>query len=365
VGTQDGLDWATATGTAAPMAPPSEGCDAGDLALEGVAARLARRAADGLAPPTSAELAFTLRAHGSPHVWPRGWTLSNDDPRQARARLARFITSVVTEGHRFCGIASLQASGRDVHAAVVVDVLAELEPIPTRVRSGRWIEVRARLLVPATDPFIVVLGPRGRPRRVPSSHREGRVTGRFAADQPGHWVVQVVSTLESGPRPVLEAIVAVDEDPPPAYVASPAPGESSVPRTATDTEALVALLAAARAEEGLGPLTVDPRLQAVAGEHAEHMQRSGRLSHDAGAGGPLERLARAGLDGIPAGENVAHAPDALRAHRALWSSPSHRGNILDPRFDSVGIGVARDPDGSIWVCQLFAKSGRPALPVVP
>jgi len=44
------------------------------------------------------------------------------------------------------------------------------------------------------------------------------------------------------------------------------------------------------------------------------------------------------------------------AERALWASPSHRENLLLPRFDRVGIGVARDPDGTLWVCQTFAVS---------
>jgi uncharacterized protein YkwD len=53
------------------------------------------------------------------------------------------------------------------------------------------------------------------------------------------------------------------------------------------------------------------------------------------------------------GENVAHALTLERAHRVLWASPSHRGNLLDRRFRDLGVGVARDSDGSVWVCQLF------------
>ena len=53
------------------------------------------------------------------------------------------------------------------------------------------------------------------------------------------------------------------------------------------------------------------------------------------------------------GENVARADTLLRAHRALWGSPSHRGNLLHPRFKQVGIGIAQSPEGTIWVCQVF------------
>ena len=41
------------------------------------------------------------------------------------------------------------------------------------------------------------------------------------------------------------------------------------------------------------------------------------------------------------------------AHRALWASPSHRGNLLLDQFTKVGIGVVRGPDGAVWVTELF------------
>ena len=44
----------------------------------------------------------------------------------------------------------------------------------------------------------------------------------------------------------------------------------------------------------------------------------------------------------------------MLAHRALWASPSHRDNMLQPRFDRVGVGVCTDPDGSVWVTEAFA-----------
>ena len=80
------------------------------------------------------------------------------------------------------------------------------------------------------------------------------------------------------------------------------------------------------------------------------------LAHDTGLGTPAERAARAGIDARVLGENVAHALDAERAHRTLWASPSHRKNLLDPRFDALGLGVAVDSDdGSLWVSEIFAR----------
>jgi uncharacterized protein YkwD len=57
------------------------------------------------------------------------------------------------------------------------------------------------------------------------------------------------------------------------------------------------------------------------------------------------------------GENVARARTLQRAHRVLWDSPSHRGNVLDPGFDALGIGVVRTDDGDVVVCELFVDYG--------
>ena len=42
------------------------------------------------------------------------------------------------------------------------------------------------------------------------------------------------------------------------------------------------------------------------------------------------------------------------AHRMVWSSPSHRANVLSGRFSALGVGVARGKDGSLWVAELFS-----------
>jgi uncharacterized protein YkwD len=112
----------------------------------------------------------------------------------------------------------------------------------------------------------------------------------------------------------------------------------------------------ARATEQSPPLLRDPALDALAQAHAEAMRRTRRIAHDAGDGDPKTRVEAANLDILAAGENVAHALDVARAHRALWASPSHRENLLEPRFDRIGIGMALDSDGSIWVCEVFADT---------
>jgi uncharacterized protein YkwD len=111
---------------------------------------------------------------------------------------------------------------------------------------------------------------------------------------------------------------------------------------------------AARRHVGVSSLRRDTALDQLAQDHARAMAARGQTAHDVGDGPPAERLARAGGVARRLGENVARAPSLERAHRVLWDSPSHRGNIVDPSFDALGVGVVRAA-GDVWVCELFAS----------
>ena len=114
------------------------------------------------------------------------------------------------------------------------------------------------------------------------------------------------------------------------------------------------MLNLARQSEPSPPLSSNAALDQVAERHAQAMRLHKRIAHDVGDGDPRSRVEQTNLDILATGENVAHALDVVRAHRALWASPSHRENLLEPRFDGVGIGIAADADGSLWVCEVFA-----------
>jgi uncharacterized protein YkwD len=340
------------------LAPFVARCHAADGALARVAERLARRQSEGSAPLDFSEISFALRAEGSPYVWPREWTLEGGNLTSPSAveRMQAWLAGFAEGGERRCGVALAQTEERSVLAAVAVDALADLDPLPVRARAGSWIELSARLLVPASEAKFVVLGPSGPPRSVLTSFDGSRARARFAADRPGTFLVQLLANVAGGPRPMLEATVYADVGPPSSYVAEAAPGEPRAPLSpvADQAEALLNMVNQARAAEHSPALKRDPRLDSIAAQHAEAMRRLRRIAHDTGDGDPPARVEAAHLDVLAAGENVAHALDVTRAHRVLWASPSHRENLLQPRFDGIGIGIVADPDGSLWVCELFA-----------
>jgi uncharacterized protein YkwD len=335
----------------------SASCGASDAALLQVAQHLAGRAGGADSVDVDA-LDYELRAAGAPYVWPRAWRFDGAEAEldDAKARMQRWLSGFGDGGSRRCGVALLHKPDAQITvAAVAVDVLADLEAMPTRVRIGQWVDVRATLRVPADSAKLIVLGPRGAPHAVPTTLDNGHLQARFNADHEGAWLVQVLAAVDGGPRPLLEALVFAGVEPPTELVVPKAPGEEAAQAVEDPRAALYDMVNAARASEQTAPLERDTRLEALAQAHAEAMRHAQKTAHDAGDGDLNQRLASAGLE-LRAGENVAHAASASLSHRALWASPSHRENLLFPDFDVVGIGVAPDADGTLWVCEVFASA---------
>ncbi|MBI4951758.1 MAG: CAP domain-containing protein [Myxococcales bacterium] len=357
----DAPAWAPTVGSPAPFASfaptPADGafyarCGAPDAALAREAGRLLDRRLEGRPGPSPEELSMELAALGVPQPRVRAWSQAAGDEPALLAGLGKWLGRPRALGR--CGVArGADGGGRLVAAVVVLEALADLAPLPSRVRSGQWLSLEAELHAPAYGVSVVLLGPTGAPRRVLSSLSEGRVLSRFALDAPGAWLVQVVADLDAGPLPVLEARVFVEVEPSAALLEARAAGEEAL---ADGEEAtLAAMLDGARTEEGLRPLARDGALDRLARAHAAAMLAAGRVGHDLGAGPPADRVAEAGLDRAFVGENVASAPSVLRAHRALWASPSHRENLLLPTYRRVGVGVVTGADGRRFVCELFSE----------
>ena len=336
----------------------SSACGEPDAALIRVATQLAEQQTESVAELDVHALSYALRAAGAPYVRPRAWLFDGrqGEVETAKARMRRWLGSFSDGATRRCGVVVRQRGDSRMRvAALAVDVLADLQPLPTRARIGQWLEVRATLRVPAAEAKLVVLGPRGAPQPLPTSFDDGRVRARFNADYPGAWLVQLLGSVEGGPRPLLEALVFAGVEPPRTAAISKAPGEEAASAVGDPRAALYAMVNAARESEGWAPLARDARLEALATEHAEAMRRMRETAHDTGDGDLNQRLERAGFE-LYAGENVAHAGSAALAQRALWASPSHRENLLFRGYDAVGIGVAPDTDGTLWVCQIFSRS---------
>ena len=112
-----------------------------------------------------------------------------------------------------------------------------------------------------------------------------------------------------------------------------------------------------RVEQGLSQLRLNNKLCAMAISHSSDMAESGNLSHTDSLGRDFrERLGSKPGERFHAGENVAtnSFPDSARVAVEGWrQSPEHLKNILNQKFTETGIGVAVNPEGSVFVTQIF------------
>jgi len=121
-----------------------------------------------------------------------------------------------------------------------------------------------------------------------------------------------------------------------------------------------------RAISGLGALTAEPRLTAAAQHLVEVMADSDRYGHDADGRQPDQRAQSQGYAYCLIAENIAFATadpgvdgDDLAAmlFDGWFTSPPHRGNILDRELTEVGIAAAHSARSDReYAVQLF---GRP------
>lgn len=116
-----------------------------------------------------------------------------------------------------------------------------------------------------------------------------------------------------------------------------------------------------RAARGLSQLVLDPLLVQVGRAHSREMAEKNYFSHTSPTAAlktPLDRYLAA-EPRRPAwalvGENLFYCSivDVDRGHNAFMNSPGHRENILEPRFERMGVGIYVNPRGEFYVTEMF------------
>jgi uncharacterized protein YkwD len=117
---------------------------------------------------------------------------------------------------------------------------------------------------------------------------------------------------------------------------------------------------AQRASGGLAGLRWDATLASIARQRAADMASKGYFAHTSPTGQTaFTLLAAAGYRYSIAGENIArnNYPDSQAVSAAMsgfMASPTHRENIFESRFDSIGVGVVLGGDGMKYYAVVFA-----------
>jgi len=180
--------------------------------------------------------------------------------------------------------------------------------------------------------------------------RESEIASRLAA--PAEQVeAKLAPIFDPAVRRTLQALTVQPE----SKTSIPLRFRVATPRPRPDLEArMLELVNAERAHRGLKALKADPELAEVARAHSRDMFARAYFSHVTPDGQDLsDRIRRAQLGYLNAGENLALAQTLGGAHQGLMNSPGHRKNILRPQFGRLGIGVLDGGAHGLMVTQNF------------
>jgi len=109
-----------------------------------------------------------------------------------------------------------------------------------------------------------------------------------------------------------------------------------------------------RSRVGPAKLALKDDLTTIARRHSRRMAADGTIYHNSNLGNEISG------NWTAAGENVGMGPDCPSIHDAFMASPGHRSNILDLDFNQVGVGVAYDHDGTVYITEDFAGRRSPS-----
>ena len=109
------------------------------------------------------------------------------------------------------------------------------------------------------------------------------------------------------------------------------------------------------------PLRWNEQLAAVALAHSRDMLRRHYFAHvDREGRTPTDRINDAGIRWRALAENIAINRTVTAAEDDLMNEPrfqqNHRGNILNPAYTDVGIGIIQAPNGDLYVTQDFVAT---------
>ena len=216
-------------------------------------------------------------------------------------------------------------------------------PLPAPTADPAVYQTALPLLAPTADPAVFYTA---QPAPTPTAAPVVSVTACPTA-LPTPFPAQ-------GNQPVRNAT------PRPAAQATKTPIASTGDYTTFDStmqeQKLLNLLNEDRAKNGLPPLTLDPELSRLAQLKSSDMNSNHYFAHESPTyGNASQMLSAFGYDYQGVGENIAHHANVEKAEAAFMSSDGHRSNILGSQWDKVGIGIAYDANGNVYVTQLFAR----------
>ncbi|AZV58994.1 SafA/ExsA family spore coat assembly protein [Clostridium sp. AWRP] len=146
-------------------------------------------------------------------------------------------------------------------------------------------------------------------------------------------------------------------------IANPAmimPGQKiSIPNIDVKTmeNQVISLVNKARVNSGLQPFKANWELSRVARYKSQDMASKGYFNHTSPTyGSPFTMMQNFGIKFTAAGENIAMGQRTAQGVMNSWmNSPGHRANILNTSFNQIGVGLAKNSNGTCYWTQQFIR----------
>jgi uncharacterized protein YkwD len=136
--------------------------------------------------------------------------------------------------------------------------------------------------------------------------------------------------------------------------------QGAVSESAAEEQELFRMINRDRAQDGVPELQWNEWLAQAARKHAAEMARRRQLSHQfSGEPGLRDRIAATSIRFSATAENIAFGPTAAEINDDWMHSPGHRANILEPKYNAIGVAVVRSGN-ELYAVTDFAHS-VPAL----
>ncbi|GGH80874.1 putative YkwD family protein [Pullulanibacillus pueri] len=106
-----------------------------------------------------------------------------------------------------------------------------------------------------------------------------------------------------------------------------------------------------RTDRGLQPLKLDVNLSKMARDKSADMVKNNYFDHQSPTyGSPFDMMKKYGISYSSAGENIAAGQKTPEEVVNSWmNSEGHRANILNPDYDTIGVGYVQGGSyGSYW-----------------
>ena len=118
---------------------------------------------------------------------------------------------------------------------------------------------------------------------------------------------------------------------------------------------VVRLVNVERQKQGLGKLSLNAKLSNVATLKSQDMINKNYFDHTSPTyGSPFDMMKQFNISYKTAGENIAKGQKTpAEVVKAWMNSQSHRENILNKNYTEIGIGVAKDANGTLYWTQMF------------